>query len=150
MYEIKIRLIRPTDKEAWLRLRHALWPYHSEDELAAELEPMLANLDQAPVFVAEDSDGRLVGMLEASIRSEAPGCETDRIGYLEGWFVVPDWQGRGIGRQLAERAEKWAQEQGCREMASDTTSLYPLSPAVHRALGYDEVKTIICFQKDLR
>ncbi len=146
---VKIRLIGPSDKESWLELRHALWHYHDKNELASDLDHMLANLEKEPVFVAENAEGHLVGMLEASIRSEAPGCETERIGYLEGWFVIPEWRKRGIGGQLARRAEEWAREQGCVEMASDTTSRFPLSPAAHKALGYEEVKNIICYRKDL-
>jgi hypothetical protein len=42
-----------------------------------------ADLDRQPVFVAERPDGGLCGLVEVSIRSAAPGCTTDRIGYLE-------------------------------------------------------------------
>ena len=53
----------------------------------------------------------------------APGCETDRIGYLEAWYVDPDWRNQGMGRALVEQAEAWARAEGCVEMASDTASL---------------------------
>jgi aminoglycoside 6'-N-acetyltransferase I len=98
--------------------------------------------DQAeqPVFVAERPDGGLCGLLEVSIRSEAPGCTTDRIGYLEGWYVDPDWREQGVGRGLVEAAEAWACSVGCREMASDTTPDYPVSPRAHAALGYLETE----------
>jgi aminoglycoside 6'-N-acetyltransferase I len=72
---------------------------------------------------------------------------SDRIGYLEAWYVDPDWRGQGVGRALAQAAEDWARAQGCREMASDTTPSYPVSPAAHAALGYQEVERL--FRKDL-
>ena len=77
----------------------------------------------------------------------APGCTTDRIGFLEAWYVDPDWRGRGMGRALVARAEAWARAAGCREMASDTEPAYPLSPAAHAALGYEEVARF--FRKDI-
>jgi aminoglycoside 6'-N-acetyltransferase I len=49
---------------------------------------------------------------------------------------------------LVEAAEKWASEQGCREMASDTNPDYPVSPAAHAALGYLEVERY--FHKELK
>jgi aminoglycoside 6'-N-acetyltransferase I len=54
--------------------------------------------------------------------------------------VDGDVRGQGVGRALVERAEAWARAAGCREMASDTTPFYPISPAAHAALGYAEVE----------
>jgi aminoglycoside 6'-N-acetyltransferase I len=82
----------------------------------------------------------LCGLVEVSIRTSAPGCETDHIGYLEAWYVDPDWRNQGVGRALVEQAEAWARAEGCVEMASDTDPAYPLSPAAHAALGYEEVE----------
>lgn len=47
-----------------------------------------------------------------------------------------------------ERVEQWARAEGCREMASDTAPSYPLSPAAHASLGYEEVARH--FRKDLQ
>lgn len=49
-----------------------------------------------------------------------------------------------------EAGEQWARYKGCTEMASDTTSNYPLSPAAHRALGYQEVKRKFYYRKSLQ
>jgi len=109
----------------------------------------IASDPEQPVFVAERPEGGLCGLLEVSIRKEAEGCTTDRIGYLEGWFVDPDLRGKGIGQKLVAAAEAWARAQGCTEMASDTTPDYPLSPAAHAKLGYIEIQRTIHFRKDL-
>jgi aminoglycoside 6'-N-acetyltransferase I len=145
-----IRSIQAQDQAEWLRLRLALWQetVHKISELEAEMAEIAADPDQ-PVFVAVRPEGGLCGLLEVSIRKEAEGCTTDRIGYLEGWYVDPDMRGQDIGRKLAEAAEAWARAQGCTEMASDTTPDYPLSPAAHAKLGYIEVQRTIHFRKDL-
>ena len=74
---------------------------------------------------------------------------TNQIGYLEAWYVDPEWRQKGVGRALVEAAEEWARAQGCTEMASDTMEDYPLSPAAHAQLGYEEVARDIYFRKEL-
>jgi aminoglycoside 6'-N-acetyltransferase I len=143
---VTIRPVQGGDEAEWLRLRHALWPEEPANELRRELAGMRAD-PQQPVFVAERPGGGLCGMVEVSIRRTAPGCKTNRIGYLEGWYVDPDWRQRGVGGALVAAAEAWARAQGCAEMASDTTPEYPLSPQAHEALGYRETERY--FRKDL-
>jgi len=138
-----IRPVEPADTAEWLRMRLALWPDSTAGEESAEVERYLAGYPAPTLmaaFVCVRPEGGLCGLVEVSIHSTAPGCETEHVGYLEAWHVDPDWRGRGVGRALVERAEAWARAAGCREMASDTDPSYPLSPAAHAALGYEEVQ----------
>jgi aminoglycoside 6'-N-acetyltransferase I len=144
--DVLIRALQAADEAEWLRLRHALWPDDELEELQREMAEIRAD-PQQPVFVAERPGGGLCGLLEVSIRRTAPGCKTDRIGYLEGWYVDPDRRQRGVGGRLVAAAEAWARAQGCSEMASDTTPEYPVSPQAHEALGYRETERY--FRKDL-
>ncbi len=145
-----IRPVKPADKAEWLRLRLELWPDSPEKE-AEEIDRFLAGYPLPTLmaaFVAVRPEGGLCGLAEVAIHESAPGCKTDRVGFLEAWYVDADWRGRGVGRALVERVEAWARAAGCREMASDTTPYYPLSPAAHAALGYEEVARY--FRKDLK
>jgi len=148
-----IRPVQPADADEWLRMRMALWPDSTPEEESSEIAHFLA-LPPRPLlpllhaaFVCPRPDAGLCGLVEVSIHDTAPGCTTDRIGYLEAWYVDPDWRGQGVGRELAQAAETWAREQGCQEMASDTNPSYPVSPVAHAALGYQEVERF--FRKDL-
>jgi aminoglycoside 6'-N-acetyltransferase I len=146
-----VRPVRPGDAAAWLRMRHALWPEGSEAEHRTEIEEFLAGRSRAPlaVLLAEDEAGRVVGFAELSIRWCAEGCRTDRVAYLEGWYVVPDARRRHIGQALIAVAEDWGRAQGCSEFASDAHLDDDSSAAAHRAVGFTEVGLVRCFRKDL-
>jgi aminoglycoside 6'-N-acetyltransferase I len=145
---MKIREITGKDKSEWISLRAQLWPRHDPDQLRDEVEKMLQDSNGA-MLVAEH-EGKIVGFIECSIRDKAPGCETTRIGYIEGWYVVPQFRRQEVGGSLVESGESWARRMGCTEMASDTSSNHTLSPAVHGALGYQEVKRKFYYRKSLQ
>ena len=140
--------IRAKDKAEWLELRAALWPSHDLESLRREMDDLLTNRSHWGLFAAHEG-GQVIGFLESSVKAKAPGCTTTRIGYIEGWFVLPEFRSAGVGRELVQKAETWAKEKGCVEMASDTTSNYPLSPAAHEALGYTEVERRYFYKKQL-
>ena len=146
-----IRAATPSDAAAWLELRHALWPDSERATHAREIERFLAGALSVPLHVLLAFDGgRAVGLAELNIRPYAEGCSTDRVGFLEGWYVVPEARRRGIGTALVRAAERWAIERGCTELASDAEHDNRLSQKAHHALGFEEVGQIRCFRKDLR
>ena len=148
---ISVRHARREDARGLTALRVELWPESSEAEHRREVDRFFAGAAREPlvILVAEDA-GRAVGFAELSIRPYAEGCVTDRVAYLEGWFVVPDARGRGVGRALVVAASEWALAQGCTELASDTQPDNEGSAAAHRALGFADVGLVRCFRKDLR
>ena len=75
---------------------------------------------------------------------------TDRVAYLEGWYVVPAARRQGVGAALVRAAEDWARSQGCTEFASDALIDNAVSAAAHRALGFQETVQIRCFRKLLK
>ena len=139
-----IRLLRPEDRAEWLRLRVALWPAEPMEDQKREMQEILNDFDRMPVFVAERPDNTpgLCGLMEVTIHTNAPGCSTDRIGYLEAWYVDKAFRVQGIGWKLVAAAETWSREQGCTEMASDTDPSYPVSPTAHQHLGYEIAKVV--------
>lgn len=144
------RLVQPGDSAEWLRLRGQLWPGdpgEHEREIAAFFGGK--RRDPAEVILALDEAGRAIGIAEVSIRTYAEGCVTDRVAYLEGWFVEQAHRRRGAGRMLVAAVEAWARAQGCTELASDTELYNTVSATAHAALDFTEVERIICFKKAL-
>ena len=150
---MRVRSATKADAEAWLAMRAALWPDAKEDELRLEVgryfvahgEPLLPHR----VFVAE-ADGKIVGILELSLRPYADGCDSSPVPFVEAWYVVGNVRRSGVGGALVKAAEQWALENGYTEMASDALLENTESERAHKALGFEEVERAIRFRKTLK
>jgi aminoglycoside 6'-N-acetyltransferase I len=146
-----VRPATESDAPAWIRMRVALWPEDNAVGHAREVEQFFAGKLRLPleVLLAIDHSGAAVGFAELSIRAYAEDCVTDRVAYLEGWYVAPGVRRQGVGRALIAAAEKWARAQGCSEFGSDALIENETSAAAHRALGFVETAQIRFFRKPL-
>jgi aminoglycoside 6'-N-acetyltransferase I len=145
--------IRPAVREdgpQWGRLRRALWPACSARRNAAEMREFLGDPHRYGVFVAERSDGTVIGFVEVSLRPNQGAGTHPPVGYLEGLYVEPADRRMGLGRTLVRAAEAWARTRGCREMGSDALPTNRGSRAAHRSYGYRERERLIVFEKRLR
>jgi aminoglycoside 6'-N-acetyltransferase I len=131
-----------------------LWPDATVDQHFTEIEELLkTNLCGGfpfAIFVSHDRAGKLAGFLQVDLRSHADGCNPSRpVGYVEGWFVMPEHRRQGLGAALMHAAENWARSLGCNEMASDTWIDERNSLKAHQALGFEVVDRCIHFRKSL-
>lgn len=147
--DITIRPLDEQDLNEWLRLRKLLWDAASEEDHRNEMVDIIEHGDTQFVAVADTGDGHLAGFLEASIRPFVEDCQSENVGYLEGWFVDPEYRQHGIGGGLVLAAERWARDKGCTEMASDAELDNELSLQAHTKLGYNETSRLVHLRKDL-
>lgn len=147
--QIEIRPLEERDLSEWFRMRRGLWDELTEDEHKMEMLEIFDHQDTQFVVVADAGNGRLAGFLEASIRPYVEDCHSDNVGYLEGWFVDPEFRSRGIGRALVQSAERWARSRGSTEMASDAEIGNEISLKAHESLGYEETSRLVHLRKDL-
>ena len=74
------------------------------------------------LFVAEDTNRKVVGTVAYYLKSFEEG-------YIRGMAVLPEWQGKGVARQLLETAEAEIRGHGRKRVSLDTTD--PLERAIH-------------------
>ncbi|NWF64446.1 MAG: GNAT family N-acetyltransferase [Chloroflexi bacterium] len=145
--EILIRRITHDDRETWFQMRKGIWPEAPEHYLRFDMDGILAS-ERDAVFLAF-AGGNPIGMIETRLRDYGEGCVTSPVGYLEAWFVIPEFRGMGVAEKLAVTAEDWAREKGCAEMASDTWLDNEPSIRAHFKAGYHEVERLVHFVKKL-
>jgi aminoglycoside 6'-N-acetyltransferase I len=146
-----IRSVTLKDTDAWLRMRHALWPDGSLIEHQQDIDRYFAGdrREPAEALLALSTDAAPLGFAELSIRNIVDGCTTDRVAYLEGWYVAPGSRRKGIGRALVQAAEQWAMRQGCTEFGSDSEIDNDASLAAHLRLGFEETGRVRTYRKKL-
>ncbi|HEX7939799.1 MAG TPA: aminoglycoside 6'-N-acetyltransferase [Gemmatimonadaceae bacterium] len=142
-----MRPVVPADAAAWIAMRRALWP--DDETVGAEAQKYFDGTVRGLLHVlfAVDGAGRALGFAELNIRAYAEGAESERVAYLEGWYVVDDARRTGVGAALIRAAEDWGRAQGCTEFASDALLENEVSARAHTALGFREVERIRCFIK---
>ncbi len=145
----RVRPVSEKDFTEWFLLRKMLWDESTDEEHRAEMMDIFEHRETQLVLVVELTNGNLIGFLESSIRPFVEDCHSDHVGYLEGWFVQPEYRLHGIGRVLVQTAENWARRQGCEEMASDAEIGNDSSLEAHLKLGYEETSRLVHLRKDL-
>jgi aminoglycoside 6'-N-acetyltransferase I len=148
----EIRSVTAADTHEWLRMRHALWPDDSPAQHRQDIDRYFGGERREPaeVLLALTANMTPVGFAELSIRNIVDSCSTDRVAYLEGWYVVPEARRKGIGRALIQAAEEWAIRQGCTEFGSDAQIDNDVSHAAHLHSGFEETGRVRTFRKQLR
>ena len=146
----RIRAACAEDAPGWLALRAALWPDEDAASMQADIADMLAEPGRCANSLAVDAQQRLIGSAEATLPHDyVNGTETSPVGFFEGWYVVPEQRGRGIGRALLDAAQAWARSRGCTEFACDALLDNHDSQRAHLACGFAETERVVYFRKPL-
>jgi aminoglycoside 6'-N-acetyltransferase I len=145
-----VRIATAQDIDAWAELRHRLWPELSVGRHGDEIRQALAEPDRLVAFLFVGSTGDVLGLAEASLRSDyVNGCENSPVGFLEGIIVDPPARRSGIAAALVAAVCDWARSRGVLEIASDAALDNEASHALHAALGFEETERVVYFRKPL-
>ncbi len=145
---MKVRSVKKSDGKEWIRMRTLLWPESAKEHRKQTKDYFLdKSIYITKTFVIERDDLTLGGFIEVNIRSYAEGADEQNVPYIEGWYVDEDLRGKGLGRDLMLKAERWAQKSGYHYLASDAEIGNSQSINAHQKLGFEEVDRIICFLK---
>ena len=150
MTEFSVHQPSEEDLNAWSALRHQLWPHLALEDHRAEIVAALLEPDRLCSFLCSDTEGRALGLAEASIRSDyVNGCETSPVAFLEGIVVDPAARRQGVAALLVAAVCAWARGKGLSELASDAELDNTVSHAMHAALGFEETERVVCFRRAL-
>ncbi len=119
----------------WIRARYAdrAWlvdAYYPDDEWAAMIDGLpVIHAPPAGAILLADLGGRPVGCV--MLKPDEPGiCEMKRL------FVLPEGQGRGVGRALCARLIGLAAGRGYRTMRLETGVLQSEAVRLYESLGF--------------
>lgn len=150
MTKFSVHRATEEDLTAWSALRHQLWPHLALEDHRAEIVAALSEPDRLCSFLCSDTEGRALGLAEASIRSDyVNGCETSPVAFLEGIVVDPAARRQGVAALLVAAVGAWARSKGLSELASDAELHNTVSHAMHGALGFEETQRVVYFRKAL-
>ena len=136
------------DAEVLADLAIQMWTEHDPEDLEAEFRKLAKN-DEAACFIKYVED-KPIAFAQCQLRHDyVEGTESSPVGYLEGIFVSGGYRKKGYAAELLSECEKWAEEKGCTEFASDCELGNADSIKFHMSLGFMEANRIICFRKDL-
>ena len=112
-----------------------------EDRFCAMLE-----LPQYAIFVAEDEDDEVVGLLSASQRWTL--WHAGPCALIEELVVDADARRHGVGRALIQAAVEWARAQGCSEVEVSTDQDNADAQAFYRRLGFESEALLLEYELD--
>ena len=137
-----IKVVKRKNKQDFEILLKNLWD-------SATLKDCKKDAKITNQFMYYEND-KAVGFLTCSIKREyVAGCETNKVAYLEGLYVLPEYRNKKIATKLFNYFNNWAKKKGCKEMASDIKLENQISLQFHKKLGFEVAETTIHFKKDI-
>jgi ribosomal protein S18 acetylase RimI-like enzyme len=109
------------------RIAGKTWQWRKVRHIDADVEA-----NPGGVFVAEE-DGRVIGYITTRVDHESG------IGGIPNMAVLPECQGRGIGRALMECALAYFREQGMAYAKIETLDQNAVGSAFYPRMGFEEV-----------
>nr|WP_179435363.1 GNAT family N-acetyltransferase [Microbacterium pseudoresistens] len=111
------------------------------------------NFDANGLFVAEDTEGAVIGSAYAvrrRVAHDGDDLEPD-TGWIPFFFVTPEHRGRGLGRALLEATRGWLRDQGATQVFFSSytpnyvlpgldAARYPAAASLLSSLGFEVVE----------
>lgn len=145
------------DLPIWARMRDALYSDLKPDYILAEIRRIVDDsalttfliFPHGPQSGRDIPKGEPIGMIELSLRNIVDGCISSPVAYIDGLYLVEPWQGKGLGKEMMDFIRKWAQEQGCTELAVDTEPENQRAQKFYLREGFEETFRIVQFRMAL-
>jgi GNAT superfamily N-acetyltransferase len=143
--DIKIRLANQKDVDSLVVLSEQLGYQATAEEITERL-PKLQGMDEHAVFVAVSQDDRVLGWIHVFISHR---LVTETYAELGGLVVADGHRSLGIGEQLVDKAEQWAEEKGLDVLRIRARSSRERAHQFYVRVGYQLWKDQKVFEKFL-
>ena len=104
----------------------------------------MLNLPQYAIFVAQDEQGKIVGLLTAGHRWTL--WHMGPCALIEELVVDERARGQGAGRALIQAAIEWAKAQACSEVEVSTEMDNSAAQAFYRRLGFESEALLLEYE----
>ncbi len=134
--------------EVMLKMALVMWTETEYIDMKKAYECYLENPNHLLCIFKLDEE--FVAFAHFSVRGDyVEGSSTSPVGYIDSIFVKQSMRRHKIAQEMVAYGEKWAKENGCKEMGSDATLSNSQSIGFHEDYGYKEVDRLICFIKEI-
>lgn len=145
---MEIEIISVENLEPLTELVLELWTDCSYDEELVNYKNIIDSQSEV-CYLIKDKE-KYIAFVHLSIRNDyVEGAMDLPIAYMEGIYVKPEYQKKGIAKNLISVAEDWAKQKGFNQIASDTELMNSASIKFHKKIGFEEVERIVCFIKNI-
>lgn len=138
---LSMRKARPEDQAALDSVMQVISKEPVQDRTrAAELIEKVAGDPQKYLLAAQDLEtGTLCGTLLGVVFEDICG-DCRPILLVENVAVLPEYQGKGVGKAMFQEIERWGKEQDCHYEMLVSGLQRTGAHKFYNALGFDEVK----------
>ena len=140
---VRVRNARMADAERFAVLSGQLGYPTTAAKVRVRLRHFLKDRDHA-IWVAEVQRGRVIGWIHVFVRRL---LESDPEAEIGGLVIDENFRGRGAGKLLVERAERWAKEKHMKSVCLRSNIVRKEAHRFYQQLGYEIVKTQHAFRK---
>ena len=143
--QVLIRQMEPADAEAVSLLAVQLGYQRPPDAIRNWIEGLEENSETQAAFVACVGE-QVAGWVEVSIQSR---LQSPRFTLIGGLVVREGSRGKGLGRMLCERAERWSLERQLKIIRLTSRESRSEAHRFYLRAGYRVTKTSLAFEKNL-
>ena len=142
--EITIREVQPGDAIAINALSKQLGYPLTEEQTLQNINRVLASKDHtAFAAVYENKIAGWIGLAQTIMIEVLPYCE------INGLVVDETYRGKGVGKQLIEKAKQWAKEKGNNKLKLHCNIIRTEAHKFYGHLGFTETKQQKNFELDI-
>jgi len=142
---VTVRLAKASDAKHIATLCLQLGYPESQEQVQRRIERIQQENHHA-LYVAERSDGHVIGWVHAYIRHVVVADVHAEVG---GLVVDQDCRKCGVGQLLMQTVEQWARRHGCRAVRVRSNVVREGAHTFYKRIGYSTIKTQVVFYKEL-